>query len=1050
MTLSRRGVLKGGVVLGGGAALPAAGPSTARADDRRGDGEPGTTVRQATNVALSCHRPSRLLALDAHNVIWTVPLSGGTARRLTDDLEDATKPSFFPDGRHIAFQSFREGSYGIAVVDVATRIVTRLTPGPQYDLDPAVSPDGAAVAYVSDEGGTSAIWLWEAATGRSRPLVGTLDDRAYHAPTWHPDGRRLSYGAENSAGSVLETVEVATGEVTVLRRAAGAVAFRGAAHGPDGRLAYIAVDGPRATLHVDGAPLTGPFEEPAPLSPAWVSATELVHGGDGRVWRRPAPAERGSGTPAATEIQFAVTLAAPAGPARSRATARRSPLQPDEAPVRGIVAPVLSPDGASVCYAALGAIWVQRLGGTARRVVDDGYGPTDPDWFPDGSALVYSSDRDGVPDLWRYTFATGRHERLTRRPAGALAPRVAPGGDRVAHQDEQGATWLLDVATGENRRIAPPTDQPGRPAFSPDGRFVSMAVGLPASERDTAGHHAVLTVDTVTGARTVRPVAPHRSVATRGDDGPVWTPDGTHLLVVLDSRLHRVPVTPHGTVTGPPEPLSPLIADSVSAAASGHVLFLSLGELVVLPPGRRGRPRRHTVPLTCRRRARPPRTVVRAGRLWDGRSDRYLHHVDITVADGTVTAVEPVGRDAPAPTIDASDRTVIPGLIDTHNHWHLRGGAWGSRQGLLWLAYGVTTSRSVGDPVYRMAHTREAIHSGALIGPRYLGSGEPLDGTRASFGFMRTVSSAAQLDRELRRVIAFDYAVVKSYQRLPVHLERVLVRRLARHGIPVTSHYLYPAAATGLDGMEHTGGGNRLGYSRTLSAAGGRTAQDTVDLLVRSGMWVSTTLLFANELFAGGVSALSADLLHDRRTRTLFPAWEYERLLEKAARADGPDNELNEAWTAGDVDLLRRVHEAGGLVVAGTDAPLDDVGISMHQNLRALVRHGFSPLAALRTATVNAARCLGAEGTLGVIAPGARADLLVVDGDPLRDIADAARIDRVVVDGHPYTTTELLAPFEGRSPEPDGPPAHGTFPVRTVTHLTCCRDHPGRAHGAGR
>ncbi len=179
-----------------------------------------------------------------------------------------------------------------------------------------------------------------------------------------------------------------------------------------------------------------------------------------------------------------------------------------------------------------------------------------------------------------------------------------------------------------------------------------------------------------------------------------------------------------------------------------------------------------------------------------------------------------------------------------------------------------------------------------------------------------------------------------------------------------------------------------------------------MSLLAESHMWVSSTLLFANELFRD-----SLDLVEDERTRVMFPSWEYARLLDKVEEAEGPHNDLNEAWTEGDVDLLLRVHQAGGTVVAGTDAPLDDVGISIHQNLRAMVKYGFSPVEALQTATVNAARCLGAEGLLGGVLPGARADLLVIDGDPLSDINDAARIEKLMVDGHVHEVSELVEPF---------------------------------------
>ncbi|WP_312871240.1 amidohydrolase family protein [Streptomyces lonarensis] len=132
--------------------------------------------------------------------------------------------------------------------------------------------------------------------------------------------------------------------------------------------------------------------------------------------------------------------------------------------------------------------------------------------------------------------------------------------------------------------------------------------------------------------------------------------------------------------------------------------------------------------------------------------------------------------------------------------------------------------------------------------------------------------------------------------------------------------------------------------------------------------------------------------------------------------------------------------------MAGTDAPLDDIGIGIHQNLRALVTYGFTPVDALRTATGNAAAALGARGSLGVVAPGARADLVVVEGDPLRRVADAARVEHVLVDGHIHHVPELLEPY-ARTAAPGGVrPEPAVRPTGFGRGPSCCRTGPAAAH----
>jgi cytosine/adenosine deaminase-related metal-dependent hydrolase len=395
--------------------------------------------------------------------------------------------------------------------------------------------------------------------------------------------------------------------------------------------------------------------------------------------------------------------------------------------------------------------------------------------------------------------------------------------------------------------------------------------------------------------------------------------------------------------------------------------------------------------------------VVRAGGLWDGSSPRLRHSVDVVLDDGEVVAVLPAGG-RPV-TVDASDLTVMPGLVDAHVHWHLRGRQWGDRQGRLWLAYGITTTRSPGDPAYQFAETREALESGARVGPRYFGTGEAVDGSRVYYNFMRPTRSVAQLALELERARALGYDLVKTYVRLPVSYQRRVVAAAHREGIPLSSHYLYPAERIGMDGMEHTGATNRLGYSHTVSRLG-RAYEDAVSLFVRSGMSITPTLFNS-----AGIYDTDRTLVEDVRTRTLFPSWEYAQYVAKADAARTPANATTLALLAANVDMVLRIHRGGGFVIAGTDAPLDNPAVSLHANLRAKVRFGFTPYEALTTATRNPARWLGLRARLGEIRPGARADLSFVAGDPLTDIRAAAAVRMVMVRGELHTVDDLLAPF---------------------------------------
>jgi len=108
--------------------------------------------------------------------------------------------------------------------------------------------------------------------------------------------------------------------------------------------------------------------------------------------------------------------------------------------------------------------------------------------------------------------------------------------------------------------------------------------------------------------------------------------------------------------------------------------------------------------------------------------------------------------------------------------------------------------------------------------------------------------------------------------------------------------------------------------------------------------------------------------------------------------------------------LAHRVLAEGGTVIVGTDSPIIPQGLSLHAEMDALVRYGkLTPAQVLRATTYESGRALGYEGVLGVVAVGAIADLIVLDGDPLDDIRNTRAVRTVLKDGRVWEADELLA-----------------------------------------
>lgn len=252
----------------------------------------------------------------------------------------------------------------------------------------------------------------------------------------------------------------------------------------------------------------------------------------------------------------------------------------------------------------------------------------------------------------------------------------------------------------------------------------------------------------------------------------------------------------------------------------------------------------------------------------------------------------------------------------------------------------------------------------------------------------------------LKRARALDFDLLKTYVRLkPTWMARAAE---AAHGLglSVKSHFLSPGVLLGQDGTTHLGATERLDYSRIRSLTN-ESYEDVIKLFADADMSVITTFFFTEpSLFADGI-------VDDPRVRTLLPAWEREDLMQAAAFP------IPLEGVGKRVATLAEVFRAGGVVLAGSDAPLDNVAVGLHSNLRWLGTSGLTPFEILQTATSLPARELGVDHDLGSVEPGKLADLAFVDGHPDRSIGDLLNVRMVMKNGQIFTMDELMDPYSG-------------------------------------
>jgi Tol biopolymer transport system component len=965
------------------------------------------TVHEGTDMALTVSPDHKTIILDLQGMLFTLPIDGGKAQQITPEALEASHPSWSPKDDLVAIQSYSGGTFHIWTMKPDGTGLRQITSGHGDDREPAFSPDGTEIAFASDRAfnGSYDIWSVELATGKLKQWTSSPEDE--YEPSWSPDGRELAY--VSGAGTLSKTIEAVDRDGTHRT-----LADMGAAHGrleapswsPDGKtISWTQFNGEglfmiSSQLMVSGSPV-GKTDDVFPFPVAWLSSSEFLYTGSGHIYRSNLATKDDREIPFTAELPWK-------RPEYKQKQYDFSSTKPR--PVLGILAPDLSPDGKQIAFGALNQLWVMKIGEKPQQITHGTAFVEGPQWSPDGNLLAYSTDTSGILNLYIRDMRTGAVKRVSPSAVAAqVLPSWSPDGRQLAFQDETGVTLVVNIDTGTIRALTPALFDPGRPSWSADGRTIAIAAVKPYTRRFREGTNQIAIIDVATVKMTWFEAAPYESISARGEDGPVYSPDGKEMAFIMDDLLYTMPVDASGHPSGPAKKLSDETADAPTwSGDSQRILFESNGKLRMI--AREGGTA-SAVPLVLSWHNDVPhqRLLIHAGRFWKGEGPDEQKDVDILVVDNRIESVSPhaaAHEHGVDRVVDATRYTVLPGLWENHAHPScLQSIYYGDRMGRLWLSYGITELRDMADSAYRAEEQRESLDSGARVGPRLFPTGEAIDGERVYYSMMIPTTSEEQLHRELNRLKAFNFDMVKLYVRLP-YAWQIKGTQFAHEqmGVVTGSHYLLPAVDLGNDLMSHISATSRTGYAYSRSYT--MTSYPDVDqMLSASGMaTISTT--FNQALYAEDPG------LATNSHFALYPPWEQKRLknaVDTAMKTDQKDNlvrlEREESTVANDF-------RNGGLILAGTDSPLDIPATSLHLNLRAQVKFGLQPWQALETATSMAARAWHVND-LGTLEKGKVADLIIVSGDPLTEIKDAANVQYVMKNGVLMSLDQILAPFAG-------------------------------------
>ncbi len=973
------------------------------------------TLREGTNFAAARSALDGSFFLDLQGTLWRLAAEGGKATAMTDGLGDDRLPDVSRDGSRVVFQSYRNGTWDIWSIAADGSSAAALTEGPADDREPVLSPDFSRVAFSSDRSGNYDVWIQDLSTTELKQL--TTDPAQDYMPAWSAAGDEVVFVSDrtpNRTPGLFRIKVEGDGAAVPLAELEGNVsspsvspdgkhvAFRVLTVGPTGAdaMARAAEASRLAVVPLGGGEprfLDTP-EDVFPFRPQWSGSKEIVYTAFGSLWRQSLE-ERGE----AVKIPFEAEVVLDR-PAYLRRPAD-FPKSRERRPVRGLVRPVVSPDHSRIVYAALGDLFlVSTEGGDPAPLTRDEALDTDPHWAPDSRSIVFASDRAGTMDLWIKDVEappSAGERRLTTSLGAELSPAWSPDGKNIAYVDHDSRLHVVGIQGEADRALTEARRGVGIPTWSSDSRHVALSVHVPLSTRFREGYNRILVVDTTSG-ESRQLAEPDRSIGVRDGDGPVWRPDGGALAFAMDGGLWTLPVTPDGEIAGRPKQVAGEVVDFPSWSGDGKkIVFLGaegLTEVAVATGDVRKIEVQHEFEVT----SAEGRLLIQNVRIVDGTGAPARDGMDVAIEGDRIARVEPTGGEVAKDVrvVSGEGKTLIPGLIEMHTHLGLP--AWGSGQGKVWLAYGITSLRTPADALYRVIEERESIRAGRRAGPRIFYTGATLDGDRIYYSGALALNDGEELEQEMKRAVSLGYDLVKTYVRLPDPLQKEAIEKAHAEGIFVTSHEVYPAVGYGVDGIEHLSGTSRRGFSPKLTQLR-RTYDDVVELIARSGVYFTPTVL----LQGGYALALARepDLLDEARFQALFPPFVQESFR---SRLQAGDAFASREVVAPVFATIGEIHRRGGRVIAGTDSPIIPYGLSLLLEIEQLSEAGLGPMAALESATRVAAEALGAGSDLGTIEPGKIADLVLLGADPLEDIKNLRKTERVVVNGRLVTIDQLL------------------------------------------
>lgn len=990
--------------------------------------------------------------------IYTLPVTGGTPKRISEGMSWDVQPRYSPDGTRIAFTSDRGGGDNIWVMNADGSDKRQVTKE-DFRLvnQPSWSPDGRFIAakkhYTTERSaGTGEVWLYHVSGGGGVQVVERANERLQKElgePTFAPDGSAIyytrnvtpgnvfEYAQDSNAGIfVIERHDLTTGEVTTAVSGYGGAVRP--APSPDGKqLAFVRRDKDQTQLWVKDLAsgrermIYGKLD--LDVQETWAvtgvypnmdwlpDSSAIIFWAGGKLNRVNRDGSGHAVTPFAINDTRAVADAP--HPVIDVAPDSFTTTMPRFA--------TLSPDGARVVFESLGRLYSKSAKGRDLPAPLTGDNADALEAFPafsrDGSALAYVRWNDATLGEIILADAQGQNRRVLTGPGHFGNIAFSPDGTMIAFEKREGG-YLTSPDFSENPGIyVMPTDGSGEAKLvTRDGANPQWGAGsdrLFMVTRD-GGKLALVSTDLAGEAKRVH---------ARGDlaNDLRIAPDGRTIAFRQNYEVFAMPLVPGGkpvdvSESGGSLPVTKVStggADYLGWANGGETLFWSIGPSLQsanvpalfanAPKGEGDKTAAYTPPTTgiplgvSVQKAKPSGTTVitgarlltmRAGLAADDAG--VIENGMIVIEGDRITGVHDatvVRMSFPEGTrfIDASGKTIMPGLVDAHAH-----GAYGvgdlipqQNWSLLQdLAMGVTTVHNPSSQASTVFAAAERQRAGLTTGPRIFSTGEIIYGAKAPDVYAR-IDSYEDALAHVRRIKAQGGISVKNYNQPRREQRQMVVRAAAAENILVVAE-----------------GGSLFGMDMNIAADGNSTLEHNIPVDV----FYEDVLQFFSQSATNYTPTLVVTyggLAGDPYWRQATNVWENPLMVhtppkmllaETARRTKAPD------WAFVDDNNAR---EARKLAQRGVKVSIgahgQQAGVGAHWELGSFVRGGMSPVEALKAGTIVPAQSLGMARDIGSIEAGKLADLVILSDDPSQDIANSDNIEKVMIGGRLYDAKSM-------------------------------------------